>query len=130
MYSYSFNIYFKDSHNFYIGIIIKAKDKFSPYESILIKIFNEKREQWSTSVKDSMIKKQPYNGSVFFNWLGRQRFWGYTGSVNLSTFSPFILYSVLKRTDRYDVSVDTDDPTDISDPGTYFEDNYVSGRVY
>ena len=130
MYSYAFNIYFKDSHNFYIGIKIKAKDKFSPYESILIKKFNEKCENWSTSIKDSIQKEGVYSCRYFFDWLRRQRFWGYTGSVNLSTFSPFILYSVLKRSDHYDVSVDTDDPTDISDPGTYFEDNYVSGRVY
>lgn len=130
MYSYSFNIYHKNSAYVYIAIFIKAKDKFSPYENIIIKKFNGKCENWSTSVKDSIQKEGVYSCRYFFNWLRKQCFWGYTGCVSLSTFSPFILFSVLKRSDDYDVSVDTDDPTDISDPGTYFDDMYDPNVVY
>ncbi len=125
MYTYSFNVYHKDSPYVYLSMFLEAKDRFTPYDSILIKVFNEKREDWSTSVQDSYQKKGIYSGRYFFDWLCGQCLYGY-GVCSLGAFfSPFDLYSILSRSDsRYDVLVDTDDPEKIDDPGTYFEDMY------
>lgn len=132
MYTYTFTVYLPDSHQKpYITIILEAKDRFSPYESILIRMFNEKREDWSTSVQDSCMKEVPYNGEIFFSWLSEQCLFDYGACyINLSCFSPYALYFVLNKSDRHKFSFDSNDPEDIEDPGTYFHDMYDSNVVY
>lgn len=126
MYSYSFDICFKDSYSPYITIYLDAKDKLSPYENIMIQVHDEKQKEWSTSIEASCMKDEPYSGKFFFNWLSRQSLYDYgEGRIILSCFSPYELYTVLlKAADIYDVFVDTDEPADIDDPGSSFKDMY------
>ena len=131
MYTYSFKIYVVGCPDVFMSIILMAKDKFSPYENILIKVLNEGKETWSTSIDDSINKEGIYSGAIFFDMLSKESFWGYTsGDFSLETISPFMLYAVLKRAKFCDAEIDTDDPTDISDPGTYFDDMYDPNVVY
>ena len=50
-----------------MGIDVKAEDKFSWYESIIIRDLDEKCENWSTNVKDALKRKISYSkyGSRF-----------------------------------------------------------------
>ncbi len=130
MYTYSFNIYLKDCAFVYMLIVLEAKDRFSLYDSIRIKVLNEKPENWSTSVEDSCQKKGVYTGFFFFNWLRKQSLWGYTGWIVPEHCSPHALYSVLKRSDEYNVIVDTDDPDDIGDPSPYYDSMSLPDVVY
>ena len=119
MYTYSFNIYFRSNNDFYMGIDVKAEDKFSWYESIIIRDLDEKCENWSTNVKDALKRKISYTkyGSIFirgrfFEWLEKQCVLGIPSHVS-ALFSPYELYNVLTYTDEYTFSLDTDDPSDI-----------------
>ncbi len=136
MYTYTFTIYSHvEPQEPYITIILEAKDRVSPYESILIQKYNEKREDWSTSVRDSCKKDVPWDGELFFGWLSRQSLFDYgDGRILLSCFSPYALYAVLDKSDKYIFSFDSNDPEDIEDPGTYFSDKYkdlpITGVVF
>ncbi len=129
MYTYSFNIYHKHSPYVFLAIFMEAKDRLSSYRHILIRKYNEKPEDWSTSVVKSCEKEVPYSGKHFFEWLGEQRYRGYTGRISPFSFSPHQLYSVLNTSMEYDVLVDTDDPADIGDPG-FDDDDYDPDVVY
>lgn len=131
MYTYSFKIYGKGDPYPYLTLFLKAKDRFSKYDSILIRAFDEKPEDWSPSVQDSCIKKEPYNRKIFFGWLRAQRVYGYTGWINPEHCSPQDLYIVLRSSNIYNVIVDTDDPEDIGDySGAYDSDDDDPDIVY
>ncbi len=129
MYTYSFNIYKDDNPHVYMAIFLQAKDRNSPYESILIRMGNEEPEDWSSSVEDSCKKKGPYSGRPFFKWLSNQHL-AIPSRISPFDCSPHDLYNVLDRSVEYDVLVDTDDPADIGDPGHKDDDMYDPGIVY
>ena len=118
MYYYIFNIYFKKDNLFYMAIHLNAKDKFSRYESILIRDvdLDEKCENWITNEEDSKKKKKkaPYGIEIdlFFQMLDVQSVWSIPSHVG-DWFSPYELYHALNRAKMFVVSVDTDDPRDI-----------------
>ncbi len=130
MYTYSFNIYKKNCPYVYLAIFLEARERVLPYYRILIRKYNEKPDDWSTSVEESCEKEAPYSGRHFFEWLWDQNHRGYCPDPIGVDFSPFQLYNELIMSDEYDVLVDTDDPADIGDPGSYYNDMYDPTVVY
>ncbi len=133
MYTYTFTICLPSSpQEPYITISLTGKDRVRPYESILIQKFNEKREDWSTSVYDSYIKEVPWSGKLFFDWLSEQRLLSYGGCccISIDEFSPYELYTVLDKSDEYKFTFDSNDPEDIEDPGSYYNDMHNPYVIY
>lgn len=126
MYHYYFDIYFKDYYNGqYMVIFMDAKDKFSPYENIMIQVHDEKYEDCCSSIEASCMKEEPYSGEFFFKWLSRQSLFDYgDGRINLSCFSPYELFRVVDKSDRFRIDAHSeDDPEgfDDDDLGSYFK---------
>lgn len=137
MYKYSINIYFKEPGHYnspFMVINMFAKDKFSPYEKLIIQVQDEKYEDCCTSIEASCMKEEPYSGWFFFNWLSRQYLFDYgDGRINLSCFSPYELFRVVDRSDRYTVYAWTDEPGGFEDLGSYFKNvhkDHPSGVVF
>lgn len=129
MYKYSFNIYFKVHGHYniqYMAIYIDAKDKFSPYENIMIQVHDEEYEDCCSSIEASCMKEEPYSGWFFFKWLSRQSlFDDGDGRINLSCFSPYELFRVVDRSDIFEIIAETeDDPEGFEDLGSYFKKVY------
>ncbi len=126
-YTYSFNIYKKACPHVYMAIFLEAKDRIHFYNEILIKMLDEKPEDWSTNIDDSCRKKGPYSGKPFFKWLLNQQPFFHFGWLRNLYFSPYELYRVLDKSDEYDVIVETDDPADIRDD---VSSEYVRKSIY
>ncbi len=126
MYNYTFNIYFKNYNTTYMVIFMDAKDKFSPYENIMIQVHDEKYEDCCSSIEASCMKEEPYGGEFFFKWLSRQSLFDYgDGRINLSCLSPYELFRVVDKSDRFEVDANSeDDPEGFEDLGSYFKNVY------
>ena len=130
MYTYSFNIYDSHSSNIFITVILKAENRFSVYKSIFIKPLGDNQEEWETSV-EALNKKGARYGAIFFDWLRGQRGTVPYMPINSYYFTPYEFYKAVKRSDLYNITVETNEPVeDFGDPGTYFDDMYDPNVVY
>lgn len=121
MYSYLFNIYDKFSPDIIISVLLKAEDRFTPYESIYVKTSGEENE-WKAN-KQALWDIKDDKVDLFFNWLEIQHGFVPYDYIRRSCFAPYELYKVVKETVVYDITVETNEPVeDFGDPGSYFED--------
>ena len=130
MYTYTFNIYDAFASDIIISIILKAENRFSRYKSIFIKTAASGQGEWFESVKD-VYKKEDQLGEPFFEWLWSQHGLVPYGFITPYIFAPYELYNAVKRSNLYNITVETNEPVeDFGDPGTYFDDMYDPNVVY
>lgn len=123
MYSYLFNICTKWSHEPIVSILIKAKDRFTPYKSIFVKISGE-QEEWIAN-EQALYDIKDLETAFFFEWLEWQPGLVPYHYIHRYNFAPFELYTAVKESEEYDITVETNEPVDdFGDPGTYFKDMY------
>ncbi len=124
MYSYLFNIYDEGAPDVIVSILLKAKDRFSCYESIFVKVGNGKLEKWEDR-EQALSKIKDIEVANFFYWLEFQYGMVPYRYIGNERFAPYELYGVVKGSFDYDITVETNEPVeDFGDPGTYFEDMY------
>ncbi|MDO4840075.1 MAG: hypothetical protein Q3990_05305 [Desulfovibrionaceae bacterium] len=130
MYSYLFNIYYKGFPDIIVSILLKAKDRFSRYESIFVKVGNGKQEEWKAG-KEGLYDIKDIKAAYFFEWLEMQSGLVPYEYIYRHWLAPYELYTAVKSSVQYDITVETKDPVeDFGDPGSYFDDQYDPNVVY
>ncbi len=125
MYSYLFNIsYVESPDDVFMSILMKAKDRFSRYESIFVSTANDEKKEWKAN-KEALYGLDDDEAARFFDWLKRQYGLVPYILIELSCFEPYALYKAVKKSFEYDITVETNEPVeDFGDPGSYFHDMY------
>ncbi len=127
MYSYLFKISIMGTIDPFMTILIKAEDRFAPCDSIFVKPRGE-QEEWKAN-KEALWDIKNADVAYFFDWLELQ--YGFDHHIDRALVAPYELYYAVKESDKYDITVETNDPVeDFGDPGTYFEDNYGPNVIY